>query len=1257
MKSDKNAGSDRSKQNQPPTKPASWRRSQASSTAVGSHWKQRYRNPAQGAATARRIKLAGFSLASLLLLTALIVTLLYFPRPLTMMAVAVTDLEGPVPPNALSGEDIQRIQETLGSHKNFHLQEPLMPAGDAQGFLQDFKAQLSKLRPKGPVVLRPKAIVVYLSAHGVVDESGNACFLTSRYDPLDSSTWLKATDVLAAVKDCPNISSAYKLILINAGRIRECWPLGVFHNTFADRLADAVQEVNDPQLYVINSTSDDQQGWDAPELNGTSFGYFATQGLAGAANKKGRTVSLQELYGYLRQRMDNFARQYRDAAQVSQLITTGPTDADFPLAYATDQASPDPQPLALGDRSREVAQLWNDFAALRQQDAVRFAPYVWAEAESRLVRLETLMASGRDYDDQYLLSRDRVQQLLAQLATSRNALSIHQASVARARQQIPPAELANARTQFENWLTALSQPDADKKPVPTPQFPSNVAATVAWESLSGLNQAGSRPVRPPDIERGLELVNQALAPPDIEPTEIHFVRTLLSNLAWESAGDVVGEALRIQRTAEEVAAPWDIRSYYWAKPRLDTADRELRMARDQLFIGTEKELKEAARTWSLLGAENGQYVQAEQIIELVSASLRAHDQSLAVSLHFAKWIATHPHLEGRRSLADHLQSLMRETHELSRQIDSVPVSETQQSAQQQRLAQTLASVQSRLSVLQDAFDRCCQDLYIMNAYDRRSLAQIASLLSTPILPQQSTVDGSHIRNVLRERFVQQSWQQSPNLERLSVVDAAVPEDDEFLIWLDGRLHPALDLFDDADLKAASTAAITGRDAIGRTAASDVEKRLASLTQLEQSGGRLRSWLSRLNQTGETLKQQTDKQLASATTERRPCDVRLGLSKADRLFRAAASLIADRELETDFDGELRRLDQQFFTLWHGERALRDFWGPTVAGEESYFARSARSHVQEAMRLYQPAKAYQEELSNTIELAARAVAEWSPLTTTDLRVASDEPLARNQMTFRTLPTDLSNRLDFGAACEAISVAEFDGMSFPWFDPETQQPLQRRPMKIIPVADEKSSVLAQIFHNDSRLRDAGMLQGVTFFRGHRLSNSFRVSTGPTAAMVFQHPDPPRTTIRVRGDQTRKSEIVFVLDCSGSMKARNLFTKAKGVLREIVRRLDPDSYKIGLFAYGHRVGWVEVGENPRRYEKVPRDANVDPANDVERLLELSDIRRRDERLGVVVDIRPQFNALVDNLKSIGETPLYYACELAAQSSWAAKQAKSTSS
>ena len=153
----------------------------------------------------------------------------------------------------------------------------------------------------------------------------------------------------------------------------------------------------------------------------------------------------------------------------------------------------------------------------------------------------------------------------------------------------------------------------------------------------------------------------------------------------------------------------------------------------------------------------------------------------------------------------------------------------------------------------------------------------------------------------------------------------------------------------------------------------------------------------------------------------------------------------------------------------------------------------------------------------------------------------------------------------------------------------------------------------------------------------------------VVYQRPDlgPPR--VRVKGDSTQKTQIIFLLDCSGSMKEKmavegqqeqNRLQIARSRLLEVLGSLDEEIYQVGLILYGHRAGWEEYERGRYRIKwrsEADQRRKLHPAEDVELVVPVRPIKYTDVD-GNIRDIRDVIAAKLDDLIPYGETPLYLA-------------------
>ena len=158
--------------------------------------------------------------------------------------------------------------------------------GTPEKGLETLNELLKKATPGGP----ENVVLIYLSAHGIVNEKNEPCLLLARSKPEDPKTWLPLAKVLEALREYKKGTSVKKVLVLDCNRMDFNWSWGLLHNSFAERLRELVDK--EPNLVVINSTSPGQIGWAAPELGSSVFGHFFMKGLNGAAAPIAITTAL-----------------------------------------------------------------------------------------------------------------------------------------------------------------------------------------------------------------------------------------------------------------------------------------------------------------------------------------------------------------------------------------------------------------------------------------------------------------------------------------------------------------------------------------------------------------------------------------------------------------------------------------------------------------------------------------------------------------------------------------------------------------------------------------------------------------------------------------------------------------------------------------------------------------------------------------------------------------------------------------------------
>ena len=489
----------------PPGEPsrarAGWRKPASSGSSGSSrYWTQRQDRGLEQT-TVNRIKLTAYAVALFVLVVVFVAYLLFRPRPVPLAALTVTDYRSPVHPNALAAEDLRRFEAAFKGYRNIRF------SGAMEGRDGHWKAllrgQLQRVRAGGPGKGRlfpdNDVVLLYLSAHGVVDSQARPCLLMSGSDPLDERTWIPVLDVVTYVNEF--VGSSRKVLILDGGRIRENWPVGILHNGFADALQHTLQEKPVDRLFVLNSTRRDQRAHAAPELGGSVFAWFVAAGLRGAADtNQDKRVNLQELYDYLQNHVDSWVRQNRSERQRPLLV---PEDADdFGLTYVTDYQRPDAEPIP-SNREREgtIDRLWARYARLEQAGLYRTAPLDCALLSRDLARLETLNFAGDAYAEQFNATAAAIELALTGAETDAVAQRLVLTSgstVLRQRLgQLSEADIQAAGEAYKKWRQKPEGPPPEPVKVAYP-----AACAAVWRDL--IDQASGNPR--PQIEDALRFL-------------------------------------------------------------------------------------------------------------------------------------------------------------------------------------------------------------------------------------------------------------------------------------------------------------------------------------------------------------------------------------------------------------------------------------------------------------------------------------------------------------------------------------------------------------------------------------------------------------------------------------------------------------------------------------------------------------------------------------------------------------------------------
>ncbi len=1190
-------------------------------------------NAAAEAAGARRRRQRNRWFAVSVLAVGLLALLVYQLLPTgktPLIVVIATNYSAPVPLNSWAREDFDSLRELdRGSFWDniwiTDLSERWNDSGEPRAPLVT-----EELIPKVP---SGQPLIIYVNMHGIVNDAGDPCLLHPDASITNSKSWKPVAELLGEIRATVP-EKLNKLLILDCNRIRVNWNLGILYNSFTERLKELVETENVPNLAVLTSAGPGQVSWASADLAGSAFGRYLQLGLAGQADEDSEDsdgkVSLQELTAYLQREVSAWSRSNRGEPQTPTLILPqeaddfrvtgaigGPKLAELVEKFLHPQELRRPPHISPED----FAALWDNLDEMRAHDLVRYDPVACRKLEHELLRLEDLSHAGRAYRDEAEKLFDELEKRLSESVEVARAAATSRALADHLK------VLEILRPKSSTW----SPPVFTAHTLPVCEYFGACRSNHQVDSLWNKLIDSSSRQEPNAIVEGFTEEGKERAKDLAETQFLLALRRQQVRSLWQPPRDIdLAEVLERRSTAERLAvplrdgAPGDERAHYFVRRALKSADRKRREAEDILFIGE----RNAPTSYQETAANAQQLYEAtDKIWKNASDALQIYDAALHETPHLAAWLCSPlaNHDANRRNLVkDQLLPLIRATRDLGTMINQFPSAPDNSMP----FAERRDEVETHLAELKRSFNSEADRLSASGSQGTNESRAMEAMLTVPLKPAEAAPAPSDTEPRQPISFGKRRAQLWTNYMRICaelhqrknepVATNTDPNTSYLTTIRDWGAHPLMEILQP--------------DGAQTETSDDNHKRLE---WCDKSAASARSRLKDIVANRPTTLSENE-QLKPVLRER------LKLSHAERDLRATAAICFDPEQTSDAIDNLRRFDLQQLLIWHGQRALDDFWGDVASPIEiePFFARAASDYFNAAESIRDPSSAVRQQ----IEMATTLLEKRRQAKSGGLSIKVVERRLK----------------DVSSADVEVSLAIAANSSEGEFPPgQAALYLQDESRRLMDLKAEASADGAGVvtlpsdasqafkFHIPAKLT-ADALKAVTFFRGREDSAEFALPTLGGVRIAYEPHQYERQQITLFGDRQQQIAIVFVLDCSGSMQALvPLEVQVAGQGKEMQRmdlakqhfmamlehladrNLRDANTQVGVWFFGHRAGIRNrnVALNPNWPGR--KEANLRPSQDVERILPLRQFRQ--EELGYMRE-------KVKAIKAWGITPLYLA-------------------
>lgn len=1151
-----------------------WQRNDGQLTSAGPHdnW--------------RRARIGALLALFVGLIALFVYHLMHKPVQVPLIAITSAPYAWPLPPNEFSDEDLDRLQ-ALNS-ESLAVTDLSASWNSGERGLRALDRELSELSTRGS---KSGVVVLYVSMHGAVDDTGRPMLILPSSSPWKAETWLPVAELLARIKSQNLPDEWHKLVVLDCNRMQTNWNVGLVYNSFADGLPDVVATAGVPNLVVLNSTGLGQTAFSSAELQNSIFAHYFQLGLAGAADNAAeagnadRQVSLHELHRYAQYHVDHWAQANRADHQQPMLV---PANApDFTVAWSLnarrqsellaegvmlDHTEPAVKPTSVGN-------LWRKHEQLSREQPQRFDPLAWSDFEQKLLWLEQTLSAGRAYAGSATTVYSELKATAATFEQRNASLAVQGGAFGRANQ----------------WST---RPWKRPERLILHSLPlAGYFGQITHRQLSEVQALLGRLLESPSKTTADEIVSQLPLESDaVQMSEPHLLRLMVRDLpdsVWQKPM-FTADVLRLHQRAEQAAVPDDVRAMPWIWPLLEQADAARRECNDAMFVGDDASLKIAGEA---LKTANARLTQVEAAAKQVADAYRLRDNSWARLPHVSAWLARPGYLEQDTRAIDTeinrtLLRLIDETKALDLRL-TTPLAVDD--AQALPFTEEAAAVDQKLTALAKQIDQTTKQLLSAKHPDAGTLRDVSALLALPGLPAQRREElrrlAEQTAGTLQSEYEPKTVRELQDAEAKATNPADAKNSTAQIEYLERitvrwERHPALAILataDDSPDLASQPSPATDRLStarMGRQIRRQLNDFPARLRRFQDTWASI-SVSSDLARAGVGFKPANPSALGfsgrprsaevrdvsavklaanveilppprplpeadvSASPAQRtvvndlsrpsnPHSHRGPLTQADRLARATAGF-STPAIDEDPVRSLRRFDWQTLLLAHARRSLVDLWGPIDAKFEKFFVIAATDSLAGSQALG-TMNAVQnkshEQLSSKLDFLKRASRDGVTTNAGDLLVNNDVEDVDVQVTVqsRAAPSQAADGTDAKTTTVPSNSLPAGLAAVFLRDARGRIDGTTRPLELPLAADQRTDIDYAL--PGAALADRGpIVQATTLFRGNAFSQSFllRATGGIKVAFDPFEYGPPRITLT--GPNRRRASVVFILDCSQTM------------------------------------------------------------------------------------------------------------------------------